>query len=178
MQFCPQCRNILDIGKQHDDINYKIIESPNELIKYKDASSGDISRLLANFSKQLLLEHTKFNKLSEEQQNKLLSIFSDSNLNEIVLKCENCSYLKNISNTILIYKKSNSSNNINTILTEEECQFITNDPLLPYTTNYICPNIKCDTHENTKLKKAVSYKQQSNYIRYYICTKCYTNFSL
>jgi hypothetical protein len=177
MEFCPQCKNVLDIGK-HEEISYTLIDSIPEILKLKDISLGDFARLNTTIPKEELQKNNKFLKLSDAEKEHLLNIYKDETVSNVVLRCDNCKYTKLITSTILIYSKSLNTFNVEEHSSIEENKFITHDPLLPHISNYTCPNKECITHKDSTLKDAVSYKKPNSYIRHYICCKCYYNFLL
>ena len=174
MEFCPQCRNMLDIGS-YNDVNYTSIDSITEILKLKDVSIGDFSRLTTNIPREELIKNNKFLKLTEEERNNILNIYKDTNLN-IVFICDNCKYTKLINSTVLIYRKTLDVVNIE-VSSIEENRYISQDPLLPHTKDYVCPNTNCKTHKDITLKDAVSYKKH-DFIRHYICRQCFHSFTL
>ena len=177
MYFCPKCSYILDIGKS-SNITYeddKIITKVNDLFTIIE-SKKDLTEYKIEIQKEEIINSKKYQKLQENTKNILDNIFNSNITTSAEFKCNNCNYTDQIIKTTLLYNIS--MNDINTTtLSHDECILMTNDPLLPHTSDYVCLNNKCTTHKNIKLKNAIFYKKNNTYNVNYICTICYYNWS-
>ena len=52
------------------------------------------------------------------------------------------------------------------------------DPTFPVTRNYICPNEKCDSHNDSSKREAIFYRIPTTYDIQYICKTCTTVWSI
>lgn len=92
--------------------------------------------------------------------------------NQAYFQCNNCGMYEVIEPGTLIYSKSTKSK---TLMTEQNKDLI-HDSTLPRTKKYVCPNKKCESHTNSKVKEAVFYKK--DHFVTYICRVCETFFSI
>ena len=91
--------------------------------------------------------------------------------------CNNCGYKKEISESLKLYE-INKNNNIEKISSIEDNKILVQDPTLPRTKDYICKNINCISHKNTKNKEAVYYRTQNSYTINYVCTVCFFEWQI
>ena len=179
MYFCPNCSYILDIAKSSviskNDVDDKIIITKiTDIFKLLD-DDQQINNYKVDFSKDDLIKHKKYQKLKDNEKNKLNELFDENILSGAELKCDNCNYIKLITETILLYQ-INMDDTVSTINTIDENKLMTTDPLLPHTNDYICKNLNCITHKNDNLKNAIFYKHKNSYKVNYICCVCYYNW--
>jgi hypothetical protein len=87
--------------------------------------------------------------------------------------CKNCGYNEPIKEGTLIF--SRSTENTNKSMAFDDINYI-NDPTLPLTRNYVCPNNKCESHKNAEQREAVFYRLPHSYKVRYICKTCHTPF--
>lgn len=92
----------------------------------------------------------------------------------IYLMCNNCNYIDNLKPNSIIYKDSKNKN------AKEDLSILqlrTLDKTLPRTKDYICPNVKCSSKNNSVNKEAVFYRPNNNSYRLkYLCTICETSW--
>ena len=172
MFFCPDCTYSLDIEKS-TNLNYEdnkhSINSVSDAFKLliKDIDFNDYK---AEFSKNDLIKNKKYKQLSNDDKNKLHLLFF-SKYSEALLKCFNCGYSKQISESIRLYQ-FNVNDTDNIIRTLDDNKLLCNDPTLPRTRDYICKNINCITHKKSELKEAVFIRISKKYNLQYICCVC------
>ena len=177
MYFCPKCSYILDIGKsskitnQEDNVITKVndlftlIENKKDLYKYK-----------IELQKEEIVNSKKYQKLHQSYKTIIDNIFDVIVLSTAEFICNNCNYTNQIVKTTLLYNIIINDNTDN-ILSYDECVLMTQDPLLPHTSDYVCMNDTCKTKTNNKLKNAIFYKKNKTYNVSYICTVCYYNWN-
>jgi hypothetical protein len=124
--------------------------------------------------------------------NNIIDIVSNSakpdnldNISQIIYKCSNCGFsdlvkpgtkILNISTMLPKMSKPllHSVSNLSSYLTIRYKNMI-NDPTLPRTNNYACPNKQCNTHDNESLKEAAWFKPYMNSHNIItICKSCNT----
>lgn len=174
MYFCPECSFSLDISKTSgiEEDTRKELEKPKDAIKRLDK---DLTKYKPKFSKSKLLSDKGFQKLNDEEKQRLEALFSFS-LSNAEFKCQNCGYNDIIKETISLYSLDNNENiKINTI---EDNKIISADKTLPRTKDYNCKNLECSTHKNPNDKEAVFYRENNNYQINYICTKCFFGWKI
>jgi hypothetical protein len=177
MYFCPNCSYSFDISKktnqnENSDIDErKIINKAHDIIKLYEMKE-DLSLYKAEFTKDELNKNKKYQKLSDEEKLIINQIFEKSLLSEAIFQCSNCNYAKEIKETVLLYQYNVDSKD-DKIKSLSENKFLTKDPLLPRTRDYICKNPSCITHKDETKKEAVFYRDKSTFKLNYICTVCY-----
>ena len=128
-----------------------------------------------DFKKEELKKNSEFKKLNEETKQKIYSYFESTSILGAQLKCNNCNFKKEITETILLYQldvhdKTNKIKNL------EENKLTTKNPILPRTHDYICKNFDCLTNTNNEKKEAVFIKEKNSNKINYICCICYHNW--
>lgn len=177
MYFCPKCHFIFDIGKSSNEIDKPtekiLVKKVSEAIK-KLENNEDFSNLKAEFKIEDLIKNSKYKKLSQEEKNILSVLFEETSNSGIEFKCNNCNYIKEIKETILLYEFDNNDNQ-EKIINLEENELYCKNPILPRTHDYICKNISCITNDsNKKIKKeAVFFREKDSFRINYICCRCY-----
>jgi hypothetical protein len=178
MYFCPNCSYILDINKSTNitisDQQKSIISKPNDIFKLLETNVNFLD-FKADFTKDELIKNKKFQKLKDEDKNKLNILFEENIILGAEFKCDNCNYTNQITETTLLYQITidNKFEKINTLADNE---LITKDSLLPHTRDYICKNPSCITHNNNDIKNSVFYKEKNSFKVNYICCVCYYNW--
>ena len=177
MYFCPNCSYILDIGKTSKLINEEIvvIKKVNDLFALIDAKK-DLTNYKLEIQKEEILNSKKYAKIDQNYKTILENIFNNNVLSTAEFKCNNCNYKNQIVKTTLLYNID--LNEVTTsILTYDEAVLMTQNPLLPHTTEFVCINNKCESITNNKIKDAVFYKNNKSYNVNYICTVCFHNWN-
>lgn len=174
--FCPNCSYMLGINKsiESDNDNRKIINTPTELIKLIKEKKK-LNNYKAGFDRTELVKHKKYSEISEEEKKAINFLFL-SNIIEAELKCFDCAYKKNITETILLHQV-NKTDNQRKLYTMDDNKLLSQNPILPRTRDYKCINVKCPTHKDENLKEAVYYKDQKKYNINYICCACYFSWN-
>lgn len=177
MFFCPKCNFSLDLSKNipaeiSGDIQLK---TPKDFIDI--ALDDDIDgNLKLIFSKKELLSSKEYKKLSDEEKesiNKKFQEISNVSFNLAYFICKNCQFVTKLEQGTKVYEVSINS------------QFLENDNInnkikdltLPRTKDYICPNKKCESHNNLLEKEAIFYRPYKNsYNLKYVCGTCMTSW--
>jgi hypothetical protein len=175
MYFCPKCNYSFDISKStgtNSSEEKQILKKVNEAIKiYEDNQSLDNYK--AEFKKEDLEKNSKYKKISPENKKKFEVLFQIPPITGAQFKCNNCSFTKEITETVLLYELdlTDKSDKIRSV---EDNQLICCNPMLPRTHDYICKNNLCSTIKNNKIKKeAVFFREKDSFKINYICTICY-----
>lgn len=175
MYFCPKCDYLFDITKstnQEVKDNRVVIKRVVDMFK-KLESNEDFTNYRAEFSYEDLVKNNKYKKLSDLEKSNINKLFEDISLTNAEFKCNNCNYIENINNTIILYKYETKQTQIN-IKTLEENELLCSNSTLPRTHDYICKNILCDTNtKNIKDKEAVFYRDNNTFKINYICGVCF-----
>ena len=180
MYFCPKCHYSFDINKSSDIVeshSTEILKKVQDAIKAYEANE-DLSLYKASFKMDELLKNSKYKKLSNEEQEKFNKLFEETTNTGAEFKCTNCNFVKEITETVLLYNYDiTENNNISQIKNLEENELITKNPILPRTHDYICKNISCisNTEKNIS-KEAVFYRSNNSFKINYICTLCYNGW--
>lgn len=175
MYFCPKCNYSFDISKSTgiDSVKDKqVIKKVNDAIKIYE-SNESLNEYKAEFKKEDLEKNLKYKKLSDENKEKFEVLFQINHVTGAAFKCNNCSFTKEITKTVLLYELdlSDKSEKVRSI---EDNELISNNPILPRTHDYICKNVLCLTNKDNKLKKeAVFFREKNSYKINYICTQCF-----
>jgi len=175
MYFCPKCNYSFDIGKSTGvDVNDKkqVLKKVNEAIKIYE-EENILDNYKAEFKKDELEKNSKYKKLSQENKEKFDVLFQLPPITGAQFKCNNCSFTKEITETILLYELD-LSDKYERIRTIEDNQLICNNPMLPRTRDYICKNNLCPTILDDKvINESVFFREKDSYKNIYICTICY-----
>lgn len=186
MHFCPNCSYLFDISKssivndkktlniQSSDSDTKIL-TLNDVFK-KIEENEDLTKYIIAFTKDELIKNKKYQKLTDENKQKLNTLFDENIYSGAEFKCNNCNNTKQINETTLLYEVNLDNTTNNKIKNIKDNKLLCKDPLLPHTQDYVCKNPECATHKNTKLRDAVFYKEKNSYNINYICTVCFYNF--
>lgn len=174
MYFCPKCNYIFDITKTYNvnDIDEsKIFKKVNDVFKEYEINKN-LNNCKAEFKKEELEKSTKYKKLSDNDKLEFNKIFVSTNIIGAQFKCNNCNFMKEINETVLIFEY-NVIDNFNSIKTIEENELFSKNPILPRTRDYICKNINCLTYTDNSDKEAVFFRDKNSYKVNYICCTCY-----
>ena len=175
MYFCPKCNYSFDISKTTgtDATQEKqSIKKVSDVLKIYDETKS-LNNYKAEFKKEDLEKNSKYKKLSTEEKDKFKILFQLPGITGAQFKCNNCSFAKEITETILLYKLD-FSDKTEKIRTYDENELICNNPMLPRTHDYMCKNNECPTILNLNIKKeAVFFRDKESYKNNYICTLCY-----
>lgn len=172
--FCAICKFQLNIEKLSTKKSI-ILNKPIDIINLNFISSYEY---IINFSKKELLEYLNENKTINK--NETITLFENINQKKSILKfiqkCTNCGYEYELKPKKVIYSLNfESSYNFN----DENIDLLLNNPILPRTKDYKCPNEECKTNSQTFNpieKEAVIYKGNNSYKPKYACTICKCNW--
>ena len=177
--ICKHCNYALNIKKTTID-NMKKISSPNELIAAYKNDEQDIYEIV--FERTILDNFLIKKNIKDAEKVKIVQ-FYNTILNQkktgskFMLKCSTCGSEYQLKPETIIYslnfKKQRSS------FDDEYIDIKLNDPTLPRTKDYLCPNKSCDTNKKTfdkSKKEAVIYRADDTYYTKYACTICKTSW--
>lgn len=175
MYFCPNCHYSFDISKS---MGIDVVEEKKQLKKINEAikiyeEKQSLDNYKAEFKKEDLEKNSKYKKLSPDNKLKFDVLFELPPITGAQFKCNNCSFTKEITETVLLYELDlmDKSEKIRSL---EENQLICNNQMLPRTHDYICKNNSCPTNTDKKIKKeSVFFREKDSYRINYICTICY-----
>jgi hypothetical protein len=174
MYFCPKCNYSFDIGKSvgSDDSEEKqLVKKVNDIIKHYEAGTS-LNNFKAEFKKEDLEKNSKYKKLSEEEKLKFEVLFQLPQITGAQFRCNNCSFAKEITESVLLYELD-MSDKYDKIRSIEDNQLICNNPILPRTHDYMCKNLECPTIKTKIKKEAVFFREKYTYKVNYVCCICY-----
>lgn len=185
MHFCPNCSYIFDIGKSsNESLNESDSENNNnkiilnkvpDLIKLIESNNSiDYSKYKANFTLDELKKNKKYKNFKDEFKILINIIFDDNNTFNTEFKCNNCNFIKKITETTLLYQITNDD--IVTNYTLDELKLISLNPILPHKNDYICKNVNCKTHQDSNIKDLVFFKEKKSFKVINVCTICFYNW--
>lgn len=180
MEYCKNCYNSLEITRntRKDESNIKSITKPDDLLKMK---IQDGQQVIVNFNEGTLRAYIMENELDKETEKQLYQKFKQllkqqKNVAQFIFLCNNCSTSYVIQPGTVLYNIT--FDNKNKIVEDEDVDVKIQDPILPRTKDYICPNGNCAGHKDTKNKEAVFYRISNGYNLKYICTVCKTAWNV
>jgi len=181
MDFCPKCNYSLDLkkytlktGTSVPDLKIKKskLKSISTVIKKIVKENIHHQYIIPLFSKDELLSNKSFNKLSEDDKNKVLKIFEQHGgaVPTAIFSCNNCNWSKQINQTIKLYNFTKQENIVK--IKPSEYLMIFKNPIYSRTKDYNCKNKECKTHKDIKLKEAVFYHTHNSLEVNYVCGQC------
>jgi hypothetical protein len=175
MYFCPKCNYTFDITKSNstDNTDKIIIKKVSEAFKIFEIEKN-FNNYKAEFNLEDLEKNSKYKKISKENKEEFLKLFQLSNIPNAQFQCNNCNFIKEINQSILLYEY-NINESVNSVKSLEENELTCQNPILPRTHDYICKNINCLTHKKEKniKKEAVFIRDKDTYRINYICCVCF-----
>ena len=177
MFFCPNCSYLFDISKS---LKTQVTDDRIIINKINDAfikldENVDMTKYKATFLKEDMTKNKKYQKFTDENKIKMNLLFEEQVSSGAEFKCNNCNYIKPISETTLLYQ-INVEDKLEKVKTLQENQLLINDPLLPHTHDYTCKNPSCITHTKSELKDSVFMREKNSYKLNYICCICFYNW--
>ncbi len=172
--FCQNCDNLRDISKTSIKINTTTysddyIKSITDLIINNKQPTNINTDIATN-----IMKSDYYNQLTKAQQKVItttLNTYIDSEIisNMAYYKCPQCGAFEPIvAGSLVMTIENHIKNEVpkSVIYNIEHCN------LEPYTTNYLCPNDKCEAHTVSKnSKKPARFIKQDIKITY-ICPYC------
>jgi hypothetical protein len=174
-----------DIDLESSETSSSGITSLTDNNIYDILNGSDFSIKIKNFNIDDLNKLSSFNKLNNNQKTliinrilenipKNLKINKVDNHKDSYFYCKSCGYNEIIPDKMFIFSRGDEKkDNLNYFRIKE----YTKDPILPYTKNYNCINIECETHKDFNKKLAVFFRENLSYNTKYICTICDTNWN-
>ena len=182
MFFCQNCNNSLDITKNNNikKVEKIVIDTPEEFIKLYN--NTNTQNYYLNFNENSLKLYLKIKNLSTKENTNIFNSFykilnNQKDLSQFFLKCVNCNTHNVLQSGTILYSINFSLNNTYN-MTNEDIIIKSNDPILPRTSDYVCPNTKCKTHTDIESKEAVFYRNDKNFNLTYICCACYNQWHI
>lgn len=201
ISFCPNCNNILDITKSTGQVGGAKDEqndqtSDSESSTEHQTSKSLVQKLLQNYkidsetvsSMDLddIVKSDEYKKLDVDQKEYVFNKIQDlkpstekkESFEKTVTKttdkayfiCNSCGYLKPIEEGALIF--SRVSSDIVQNYAGSEVNDMKFSSILPRTRKYICPNKKCESHNDDSKREAVFFRLNNTYRIKYICLAC------
>jgi hypothetical protein len=182
MFFCQNCNNSLDITKNINvrKVEKLVINTPEEFIKLYNNTNTENYYL--NFNETSLKIYLKKEDFSNEEYSNIFNSFykilnNQKDLSQFFLKCLNCNTHNVLQAGTILYSINFSSTNTFD-MTNEDIIIKCNDPILPRTSDYVCPNTKCITHKDIDSKEAVFFRNDKSFNLTYICCACYNQWHI
>lgn len=155
MQYCPQCNNIMDIGRippKTETLN--LDNSPNTVSITDSQDKKDIKK-----------------EVKEEVKN--INVTNDG----AYRICKNCSYYEKLTSRTLVLSRKNDISDSSKNL--DRYKYMIYDKSLPHTRDYVCKNKSCESHKNSVKKDAVWFRpNQQNYNTIMACCTCMTIWNI
>jgi hypothetical protein len=178
MYFCPKCNYSFDISKSslsNDDNDKILIKKINEIINLYETNE-DLTKYKVEFTLEDLEKNVKYKKLNSTEKEKFNVLFQKNNLVIAQFKCNNCNYMKDINESILLYEYD-ITNNQTKLKNLEDNELMSKNPILPRTRDYNCKNLNCNSLKDKKInKEAVFFRDNETFKINYICCICYHNW--
>lgn len=197
MHFCPQCDNIMDVGKSIPKINLlqqapttistssvshtNQIDIIDKIINsYKNKETFDKDKY--NIELEQLSTHPNFIKLKEVDRVKIIKMLNLENLDDnkiAYLICKNCLYHEKLTKKTLILNRMNLNSTTSSNINLNKYKYMIHDKTLPHTRDYVCKNKACISHTDFTKRDAVWFRPNANsYSTYYGCTACSTIWNI
>jgi len=147
MKFCPNCDNIMDIGRNILKANILNIETPTTISEVTTSS--------------VINTHKKKDDV-------------ENNTTGAYWICKNCAFSEKITTLTQILNKTN--NRIDeTVYDFNKLKNLVYSKCLPHTREYICKNKDCISHTDHSKRDAVWVRPNPKaYNIYYVCCACQT----
>jgi hypothetical protein len=189
MKFCSVCNNlsyIVTYANIKDALQKSHNMQDNELINKIKKTVSDITSNNKHIKDAILpakifaeLRHIYSNSpyilcviqnmTNANNDIKQLIDYIESNKNNICMFiCYSCNDIMFVKNMTMLTKKVYNDTSKYLIKNDNSIY----DPTLFRTRQYICPNKKCVSYRDKKLKEAVFYHAGTTYYTQYICTAC------
>jgi hypothetical protein len=182
MFFCQNCNNSLDITKNTNvkKVDKIVINTPEEFIKSYNNTNTQNHYL--NFNEDSLKSYLKKEDFSNDEYTNIINSFfkilnNQKDLSQFYLKCVNCDTHNVLQSGTILYSINFASTNTFD-MTNEDIMIKCQEPILPRTSDYVCPNAKCKTHTDIDSKEAVFYRNDKSFNLTYICCACYNQWHI
>jgi hypothetical protein len=182
MFFCQNCNNSLDITKNANvkKVDKVVINTPEEFMK--SYNNTNTQNYYLNFNEDSLKLYLKKEDFRNEEYTNIINSFykilnNQKDLSQFYLKCVNCNTHNVLQSGTILYTINFSSTNTFD-MTNEDIIIKSQEPILPRTSDYVCPNAKCKTHTDINSKEAVFYRNDKSFNLTYICCACYNQWHI
>ena len=179
ISFCEKCNNILEITTDLNKLEIKGSDASQNIdqiinnILHKEEIKA---RLLLQLSVERIKKSEKFKRLDSKKQDIVLKkaqkLMEKNKGNKVFFICYNCGNNKILNSRKLLYSIKNDTTAEVELLSDYS--LICNDPSLPRTKNYNCPNNSCTSHDKKSLdkKEAVFFRPKGRFNLTYVCCVC------
>jgi len=190
MFFCDKCGYLFNITKdvKSKQVGGKINKALNVI--FEKFTSGDkiAEEDLVNVKGEDITNDERYDLMNKRDQRKVISTIKaiDKNFfavdeeaekkigsNIAYFICRFCKNYQKIEPGTLIHSKT-----FNTSQTDEgeDYSYSVHDSTLARTKNYVCKNLKCETHKDISLREAALTKNSMDQI-IYVCVSCGTHWA-
>lgn len=188
MFYCKNCDYSLEISKNNnpelDVTRIKNINNPANLVKIviKNEKVEQDIQYNINFNDKELKDYlNERSDLSDYQKDIIIGKFEQiikhqKNISKFFFVCNNCSTSYVLQPGTSIYS-INFDKSVGGMI-DEDVSVKIQDPILPRTKDYICPNKTCESRKDSKNKEAIFYRNGKDYHLKYICTICKTQWNI
>ena len=146
--FCPNCNNSLTITQGNTKSDGREIQLSNEILSVSSSTGSE--------KVPIIEKHI-------------------GKMNVAYMLCTNCGYAKAMEAGTLILSRISGKEEIKYVADQNKYKDMVNDPTLPITRKYVCPNKECESHKNHMKREAVWFKpNRHTYVTIYICRECKT----
>lgn len=187
MKFCKHCNYVLNISKtpiQNDDKVIYTIETMDQYLNYIKNVSEEINQEVElkidydTLKNKLMVKYRKNVKKVDEILANYQSI-KNKNVenNSIYFICNNCNSSFEIEpGTIILSTNLDVSNQT---IQDYDFKFKVQDPTLPRTKDFICPNKECKSNDKKEYgveREAIIFRESKSFITRYVCTMCLSDW--
>lgn len=188
MFYCKNCDYSLEISKNNNpelDVTQIIdINNPERLVKIvlkNEKAEQDIQYNIKFNEKELKDYLDKLEDIDDDQKDEILGRFEQiikhqKNISKFFFICNNCSTSYVLQPNTIVYSINFDKSTGGMI--EEDVNIKIQDPILPRTKDYICPNKNCESRSDNSKKEAIFYRNGKDYHLRYVCTICKTQWDV
>lgn len=199
MFYCPNCNNIYDITRtipntpqQNTLVGGAISDTPDAISSTTntiDEIQSIIDFILKNnninienlkgYTATDILQSDQYKKLQSKSKNNIaakLNQFEKSNRDNTITNayfiCRNCGKHEIMKPDTLIIRKNYGDTTVSDEVDMDRQKNMAFVKCIPITRNYVCHNIKCESHKNHTKRRAKFYRMPGSFTIRYICLTC------
>ena len=187
MKFCKHCNYVLNISKtpiQNDDKIIYTIETMEQYLNYIKNVSEEVNQEVElkidydTLKAKLMVKYRKNTKKVDEILTNYQTIKNKTvENNSIYFICNNCNSSFEIEpGTIILSTNLDVSNQT---IQEYDFKLKVDDPTLPRTKDFICPNKECKSNDKKAdgvEREAIIFRENKSFITRYVCTMCLSDW--